>query len=156
MQEEKKLTYTIKSFHELTLEELYQILKIRSAVFVVEQTCVYQDLDDKDQGAYHVLFKEAGEIKAYLRVLAPGVSFKEASLGRVLTVARGEGFGKDLLLAGIAVAKEKWQAKQIRIEAQSYAKGFYEKVGFKQVSEEFLEDGILHMEMLLDVDKHQA
>lgn len=156
MQEEKKLTYTIKSFHELTLEELYQILKIRSAIFVVEQTCVYQDLDDKDQGAYHVLLKEAGEIKAYLRVLAPGVSFKEACLGRVLTVARGEGFGKDLLLAGIAVAKEKWQAKQIRIEAQSYAKGFYEKVGFKQVSEEFLEDGILHMEMLLDVDQHQA
>lgn len=152
------MTYIIKSFHELTLEEIYQILKIRSAIFVVEQACVYQDLDDKDQGAYHVLLKEEEEVKAYLRVLAPGVSFKEASLGRVLTVARGEGFGKDLLLAGIAVAKEKWQAQQIRIEAQSYAKGFYEKVGFKQVSEEFLEDGIPHIEMLLDVnyDKFKA
>lgn len=141
---------SIKHFEELTTLELYEILQVRSAVFVVEQNCIYQDLDDKDQKAYHVFLHENGKIQAYLRVLAAGVSFEEASVGRVITVQRGKGLGKQLLLEGIKVAKEKFNADKIRIGAQSYAKGFYEQVGFKQVSEEFLEDGIWHMEMLLE------
>lgn len=140
---------SVKSFEELTVTELYEILQMRSEVFVVEQNCVYQDIDDKDKKAYHVFLHKNGKMQAYLRVLEAGVSFKEVSIGRVLTIQRGQGLGKQLLLEGIKVAKEKFNATQIRIEAQSYAKGFYEQVGFKQVSEEFLEDGIWHMEMLL-------
>ena len=141
---------TVKHFNELTSVELYEILQIRAEVFVVEQNCVYQDLDNKDKGAYHVFLHEDGKVKAYLRVLAAGVSYEDASIGRVLTIQRGTGLGKQLLLEGIKVAKEKFNADKIRISAQSYAKGFYEQVGFKQVSEEYLEDGIWHMEMLLE------
>lgn len=138
----------VKHFNELTTTELYAILKARVNVFVVEQNCPYPELDDKDLDAWHVYLTDQGNIVAYLRVLAPGVSFKEASLGRVLTTVRGKGLGKEIVEAGIEVAKEKYQTKCLRIEAQCYAQGFYEKFGFKQVSEPFLEDDIWHMEML--------
>lgn len=138
----------VKHFNELTTTELYAILKARVNVFVVEQNCPYPELDDKDLDAWHVYFIDQENIVAYLRVLAPGVSFKEASLGRVLTTVRGKGWGKKIVEAGIEVAKEKYQTECLRIEAQCYAQGFYEKFGFKQVSEPFLEDDIWHMEML--------
>lgn len=141
----------VKRFDELSLDELYEILKVRAQVFVVEQNCPYQDLDGKDKYSYHVYFKDETGIQAYLRVVEKGVSFEEASIGRVLTVKRGCGLGKKLMLEGIRIAKEKLCAEKIRIEAQSYAKGFYEKVGFLQVSGEFLEDGIPHIEMLLEL-----
>lgn len=141
----------IKRFEELSSEELYEIIKIRVAIFCLEQKCLYQDLDDKDKKAYHVYIKENDKIKAYLRVLDKGISFDEISIGRVLTTERGVGFGNIILKEGIRVAKEKMNADKIKIEAQSYAKGYYEKFGFKQISDEFLEDGIPHIKMILNI-----
>lgn len=141
----------IKRFEELSSEELYEINKIRVAIFCLEQNCLYQDLDDKDKNAYHVYIKENDKIKAYLRVLDKGISFDEISIGRVLTTERGVGFGNIILKEGIRVAKEKMNADKIKIEAQSYAKGYYEKFGFKQISDEFLEDGIPHIKMILNI-----
>ena len=142
----------VKRFDKLSLEELYEILRVRVAVFVVEQHCPYQEMDYKDLHAYHVFLKDQNGIQAYLRALDRGVSFDEAALGRVLTVKRGCGLGSRILSEGIKTAQEKFHADRIKIEAQSYAKGFYEKAGFKQVSGEFLEDGIPHILMLLDLN----
>lgn len=140
----------VKRFEELSPDELYEILRIRVAVFVVEQNCAYQEIDGKDPHAYHVFLKDEAGIQAYLRVLDRGISFEEVSIGRVLTRKRKSGLGKRILLEGIKVAGEKLNADKIKIEAQSYAKGFYEKAGFHQVSEEFLEDGIPHIHMVLE------
>ena len=140
----------IKKFNELSLEELYEILKIRVSVFVVEQKCPYQEIDDKDKQAYHIYIREDKQIKAYLRVLDKDVSFPEVSIGRVLTTERNKGYSNTLIKEGIKVAKEKYNADKIKIEAQVYAKKMYEKHGFKQISDEFLEDGIPHIIMLLE------
>ena len=139
----------VKRFEELSVEELYDILKIRVEVFVVEQQCIYQELDEKDKQSYHVFYKENGKIQAYLRVIDKGVSFDEVSIGRVISVKRRCGLASKLLAEGIKVAKEKMKETSIRIEAPTYARKLYEKQGFIQVSEEFLEDGIPHIEMLL-------
>jgi Predicted acyltransferase len=141
----------VKRFEELSVEEIYKILQVRVEVFVVEQNCVYQEIDDKDKYSYHVFLKDDTGIKAYLRVIDKGVSFEDVSIGRVLTLKRGCGLGNLILFEGIKVAKEKMNADRIKIEAQSYAKEFYEKAGFKQVSEEFLEDGIPHIQMVLEI-----
>lgn len=141
----------VKRFKELSLEELYQIIKVRIDVFSLEQNCLYQDLDDKDQYAYHVYIKENNNIKAYLRILDKGVSFDEIAIGRVLTTERGAGYGNIILKEGIRVVKDIIKSEKIIIEAQSYAKGYYEKFGFKQVSDEFLEDGIPHIKMILNM-----
>lgn len=142
---------TVKSFNELTAGELYKILRARIAVFVVEQNCPYQDLDEKDFSAYHVFLTDKGEVKAYVRVMDRGVSFNEVTIGRVITTERKKGYGKIVMREGIRVAKEKFGADIIRIGAQVQARGFYEKLGFKQDSGEYLEDGILHIEMVLTV-----
>jgi len=142
---------TVKSFNELTAGELYKILRARIAVFVVEQNCPYQDLDEKDFSAYHVFLTDKGEVKAYVRVMDRGVSFNEVTIGRVITTERKKGYGKIVMREGIRVAKEKFGADTIRIGAQVQARGFYEKLGFKQDSGEYLEDGILHIEMVLTV-----
>lgn len=139
---------TVKSFDELTNNELYNILKSRVDIFVVEQNCPYKEIDDKDQMSYHVFYHDGDEILAYLRVVPPGVSFECPALGRVITVRRGVGLGMKILLEGIRVAKEKFGSAIIKFEAQVYAKGFYEKAGFKQISDEFLEDGIPHIIMM--------
>lgn len=140
----------IKKYNELSLNELYDILKIRVSVFVVEQKCPYQEIDDKDKNAYHIYIKENNEIKAYLRVLDKGVSFPEASIGRILTTERNKGYSNIIIKEGIKLAKEKYNADKIKILAQTYAKGIYEKHGFKQVSDEFFEDDIPHIIMLLE------
>jgi ElaA protein len=142
----------VKRFEELTAEELYEILKIRVSVFVVEQNCPYQEIDDRDKHSFHVYLKDNDGIQAYLRVVDKGVSFDEVSIGRVIAVKRRCGIGSKILSEGIKVAKDKLKATTIKIEAQSYAKGLYEKQGFSQVSEEFLEDGIPHVLMILDCD----
>ena len=141
----------VKKFKELTIDELYEILRVRVNVFVVEQKCPYEEIDNKDKSAYHVFLKENGEIVAYLRVIKQGVSFEEASIGRVLTTKRKKGYANIILKAGIKIAKEKFKADKIKIEAQTYAKKLYEKFGFKQISDEFLEDGIPHIKMLLEL-----
>ncbi len=142
---------TVKHFNELTAAELFDIYKLRTAVFVVEQNCAYQEVDDADKSAYHVWLHENGEILAYIRVLPKGVKFDDVSIGRVISAKRRQGFGTRILNEGIKVAKEKLGADIITIEAQTYAKGFYENVGFVRISEEFLEDGIPHIRMRLDI-----
>lgn len=142
----------VRHFDELTARELYAILKLRVDVFVVEQECIYPELDNKDLSAYHVWLEENGEILAYLRVLEAGISFDEVSIGRVIAVHRREGLGTRIVSEGIRVAREKFCADAIRIEAQTYARGLYEKLGFVQTTEEFLEDGIPHIGMLLEME----
>ncbi len=138
---------TGKHFSELTTEELFDIYKLRVSVFVVEQNCPYQEVDSADKTAYHIWLKEDGELLAYLRVLPRGVVREEVSLGRVIAVRRRCGLGSRILAAGIRTAVERFGADCIVIEAQTYAQGLYEKAGFVQTSEEFLEDGIPHIQM---------
>lgn len=141
----------IKPFSDLTTEELFSIYKLRTAVFVVEQRCPYQEVDDSDKAAWHLwLREESGEIAAYLRLL-PGERPGEAVIGRVLTVKRRQGLGSRILEAGIAAARERLGAKVITLAAQTYARGLYEKAGFSAVSEVFLEDGIPHILMTLRI-----
>ena len=140
----------VKKFSELTLEELYEILKIRAEVFVVEQNCPYQDLDEIDKKAYHVYMQENGEMVAYLRVIDKGERLDEVSVGRVISLKRRCGLGSALMQEGIRVAKEKFGAKKIKVGAQVYAKPFYEQAGFRQISEEYLEDGIPHIYMIYE------
>lgn len=137
-----------KHFSELSADELYEIIKARISVFVVEQNCPYQELDGKDKAAYHLYFKDENGIAAYLRVLPQGISYKEASIGRVITISRGTGLGLKLLREGIAFAQKRFGADKIKIGAQLYARGFYEKAGFRQSGGEYLEDGIRHIEMM--------
>jgi len=137
----------IKSFYELNIDELYEILKLRAEVFVIEQNCIYPDIDDKDKHSLHVFLKEQDEIVAYLRVIEKGISFDEVSIGRVIAKYRRQGLGTLVLKAGIQAAKEIYQAEKSIIEAQTYAKTLYEKQGFIQTSDEFLEDGIPHIQM---------
>ncbi len=139
----------IKTFEQLSTTELYEILKARSAVFVVEQTCPYQDLDGGDYDSLHVYLEEEGKILAYLRCYRQDE--KTARIGRVLTMARGQGYGIPLMEAGIKAVREHIPAESIFIEAQCYAIGFYNKFGFEVCGEEFLEDGIPHVPMTLDL-----
>lgn len=142
---------TVKSFDELSTVELYEILKVRAAVFVVEQNCVYQDADDTDYRSLHLFYMdgEAREIAAYLRLFRKEDEPGTVQMGRVLTVRRGTGLGGILLKDGIRAARERMNARKIVLEAQCYAAGFYEREGFRKCSGEFLEDGIPHVRMEL-------
>lgn len=142
------LQFHKKSFRELTLDELYALLRVRSEVFVVEQDCVYQDLDNDDQQAIHLWLTRDDKIVAMARVCPAGTHMEELSIGRVITTERGRGYGKQIMLRAIEAAKEHFCAKLIAIEAQEYAKGFYEGVGFRQSSETFMLDGIPHIKMI--------
>lgn len=142
-----------KKFDELTLEELYEILKLRFEVFVVEQNCIYNDIDGKDKTSFHVIIKENNEITAYLRVLPPGISYENASLGRVLVAkdARGMGYAKAIVTEGINCVLRNFNTNKITIGAQEYLKDFYSEFGFKPVSEVYDEDGIPHLDMTLNI-----
>ena len=129
-----------KFFDELTTAELYELLKARAKIFVVEQNCVYQDLDDKDYDSLHIFYENSGKVAAYLRAFLKENGIVQ--IGRVLTVEHGTGLGGKLLRAGIECIKEKYYPRKIFIEAQCYAVGYYEREGFQICSEEFLEDGI--------------
>ncbi|MBO6238393.1 MAG: GNAT family N-acetyltransferase [Bacteroidales bacterium] len=136
-----------KRFRELTLDELYELLRIRTEVFVVEQDCVYQDMDYDDQQSIHLWLTEGGKVVALCRVCPAGTHMQEVSIGRVITTERGKGYGKRIMREGIRTAKESLGATRIDIEAQEYAKGFYEQVGFRQSSDPFMLDGIPHIRM---------
>ena len=139
----------IKTFEQLSSTELYEILKARSAVFVVEQTCPYQDIDGGDYESLHVYLEEEGKLLAYLRCYVQDEH--TARIGRVLTMERGKGLGRPLMEAGIQAVREHYKANSVYIEAQCYAIGFYNKFGFEVCGEEFLEDGIPHVPMTLDL-----
>ena len=140
---------SVKKFDELTKKELYEVLKARCRVFVVEQTCPYLDPDGKDYEAYHLLAQENGEIKAYLRFFKKDRDTLQ--MGRVLTLARKTGLGNLIIPAAVEYIKNNLPESKIFIEAQTYATGFYAKFGFKVRGEEFLEDGIPHTPMILNI-----
>lgn len=141
------MTLHKKTFQELTTDELYEVLRVRNDVFVVEQNCVYQDLDYDDQKAIHLWLTVEDKVVALARVCPADTHMKEISIGRVISTERGKGYGKQIMLHAIEAAIEHFDAKLIDIEAQEYAKGFYEGVGFKQSSEKFMLDGIPHIKM---------
>lgn len=141
----------VKTFDELSVDELYEILKLRIDVFVVEQNCPYREADGADKQAYHVFLTDGGEIHAYLRVIPKGIVSDEVMIGRVVTRERKCGLGAKILAAGIEIAVEKLGAKTIGLEAQVYARPFYEKSGFVQTTDEFLLDGISHIGMRLNI-----
>ena len=144
------LNILVKYFDGLTLKELYDLLQLRSEVFVVEQDCVYQDLDGKDQKAIHVLGYEKDKLVAYTRIFKPGDYFEYASIGRVVVSKnkRQLKYGIDIMKASTEVIDFKLKTKTIKISAQSYLRKFYESFGFKKVGEEYLEDGIPHIAMV--------
>jgi len=139
----------VKSFEELSKLELYKILRLRAEVFIVEQDCVYQDVDDKDQKALHVILKKSEEIIGYTRLFWPGDYFKEASIGRVVISKkeRDNNYGSKLMKASILAISEKMKEKEIKISAQTYLKIFYNNLGFLESGKEYLEDGIPHVAM---------
>lgn len=140
----------IKCFSELTLEELYQVLQLRSEVFVVEQDCVYQDIDGKDQKALHILGFKNDELIAYTRCFDKEIYFEEASIGRVIVREneRKSSYGHDIFKASIDVIESRFKTSKIKISAQQYLTKFYEFHGFKQTGEGYLEDGIPHIAMI--------
>jgi ElaA protein len=144
------LEISIKKFSELRTQELYEILQLRSEVFVVEQDCVYQDIDFKDQKAMHILGYKNEILVAYTRIFKPGDYFTEASIGRVVVVEKERkfGYGHQIMKASIIAIQDFFSEKIIKISAQKYLKNFYESHAFIQVGEEYLEDGIPHIAML--------
>ena len=148
-----EMTLCVKRFHELTVDELYDILALRVSVFVVEQQCPYPELDGLDKTALHVYLRDESGILAYLRVMDKSEDRAYVSVGRVLSVRRREGLATRLLQEGIRLARTAFHAERIYLEAQVYAKNLYEKQGFRQISDEFLEDGIPHVKMLLECGK---
>lgn len=137
----------VKHFDELSTKELFEIYKLRVDVFVVEQECPYPEVDDADLTAHHIWLQDEDGIEAYARVLPPGTTFNEASIGRVIAKKRRLGLGTKIVSAAIEVVKEKFKTTEIKIGAQVYARSLYESLGFQQVSEPYLEDGIAHILM---------
>lgn len=142
----------VKTFAQLSNTELYAILKLRVDVFVVEQACPYPEIDGRDEGSLHVWLEQDGEILAYLRVLDRGVESEYVAIGRVIAARRRLGLGSEIMKAGIRVAQEHFHAEAIYLEGQVYAQGFYESLGFRQISEPYLEDNIPHIKMLRESD----
>ena len=146
------MKFTLKYFQELSVDELYLFLQLRSEIFCVEQNCVYQDLDNKDQKALHLMgYDDSDKLVAYARILVPGVSYKEASIGRVVLSAslRGKGAGKELMQAAIDASIKKLNVNEIVISGQQYLEKFYNDLGFVTESEPYEEDHILHIKMRL-------
>jgi ElaA protein len=145
------IQFKISAFNELSVQELYKVLQLRSEVFVVEQNCVYQDIDGKDEKAHHVLGFYNNELVAYTRLFDAGISYQNASIGRVLVKQcyRDKNWGHDLMRFSIQAIQDLYNKTAITIGAQEYLKKFYESHGFKQTSQTYLEDGIPHIEMQL-------
>jgi len=147
------LKIQVKKFSELNIEELYQLLQLRSEVFVVEQDCVYQDIDGKDKNALHVIGYKQNRVVAYTRIFKPGDYFNFASIGRVV-VAKNERqfkYGYDIMNASINAIETNYNTTEIKISAQCYLKRFYNNLQFFEVGEAYLEDGIPHIGMLRTV-----
>jgi len=147
------LKIQVKKFSELNIEELYQLLQLRSEVFVVEQDCVYQDIDGKDKNALHVIGYKQNRVVAYTRIFKPGDYFNFASIGRVV-VAKNERqfkYGYDIMNASIKAIETNYNTTEIKISAQCYLKRFYNNLQFFEVGEAYLEDGIPHIGMLRTV-----
>jgi len=144
------LKILVRTFNELTTNELYDLLQLRSEVFVVEQDCVYQDLDGKDQKALHVIGTKNDKIVAYTRIFKAGDYLAQASIGRVVVKddERKHGYGYDIMNASIKAVEESFQETSIALSAQTYLKQFYNSLGFVEKGGEYLEDGIPHVMMV--------
>ena len=144
-----KITWSLKKFEELSPAELYAIMQLRNEVFVVEQNCVYQDADNKDPLSFHFMGWAENKLIAYTRIIPPGISYDESSIGRVVSSpsARGTGIGRVLMLQSIAQVYNLFGNVTIKIGAQLYLLKFYSSLGFVQSGEIYLEDGIEHIEM---------
>lgn len=140
----------IKSFDALSKEELYEILRVRTAIFVVEQECAYQEVDNHDQKALHVMGTEQGELIAYSRVFRAGDYTDEASIGRVLVTHphRSKGLARAIMKASLEAVKTQFNTNTVTVSAQRYLEGFYEDLGFRIFGEPYLEDGIPHIKMI--------
>ena len=145
----QEIKWKIKPFNALSLAELYEVLELRSLVFVVEQNCVYQDIDHKDQKAVHLLGEVEGKLVAYARLFDAGIYFENASIGRVIVhpEARANKYGHELMRVAIEQIKNLFDKENITISAQLYLQKFYESHGFIPISEVYLEDDIPHIEM---------
>ncbi len=144
----------IKNFSELSTEEIYNILKLRSEVFVVEQNCVYQDIDEKDQKATHLFIEKNNEIIAYTRIFKKGDYYEEnPSIGRVVVSKkeRGKNLGKEIMLNSIEFIKKEMEGRKIELSAQKYLDKFYKDLDFYSEGEDYLEDGIPHQRMFYDL-----
>lgn len=148
-----EIEWICKTFDTLNPHEVYAILQLRSEVFVVEQNCVFQDIDGKDQQSYHLMGWSANDLAAYARLVPAGVSYKFISIGRIVTSLRyrNKGAGKALLNTAIEKCNNLFGRQTIKIGAQLYLKNFYESFGFTQVGEVYDEDGILHIGMIRTV-----
>ena len=142
-----------KTFYELDTEDLYQILRLRSEVFVVEQDCVYQDIDNKDQNAIHLYLKEHDEIVAYTRIFKAGHYYENPCIGRVVVLKknRGNDLGKKIMIDSMEYIKQNIKGKKIELSAQKYLDKFYKDLGFYKIGEDYLEDGIPHQRMIFDL-----
>jgi len=148
-----KIDWKYKFFDELSPHELYAILRLRNEVFVVEQNCVFQDADNKDQFSYHVMAWKDRELAAYSRLVPAGISYSEPSIGRVVTSpkSRSLGLGKELMRNSINYLHIAWGNTDIKIGAQLYLEKFYNSLGFQRTSAIYMEDGIEHIEMQLHI-----
>ena len=148
-------TIEIKKFDELTARELYDVLKLRQDVFVIEQTCISPDMDGCDFVCHHALMRNrAGELIGYLSILPPGQTFDTAAIGRVLVRedSRGGGSARQLMTAALRFIREALMQRQVKLSAQQYLIKFYESLGFVAISEGYVEDGIPHIDMMLEFD----
>ncbi|TYR73140.1 GNAT family N-acetyltransferase [Rossellomorea vietnamensis] len=145
------MSWKIRKFDELTNSELYNLLKERTLVFVVEQNCPYLEVDGKDPFSYHLFKEDDGEIIAYLRILPAGVSYQEVSIGRVFVKKefRGQGLAEELIKKGLKFIQKELNETNVKIQAQDYLRKFYGSFGFQAISETYLEDNIPHVDMLL-------
>ena len=142
-----------KTFSELDTEDLYQILRLRSEVFVVEQDCVYQDIDNKDQNAIHLYYKENYQIVAYTRIFKAGDYYENPCIDRVVVLKknRGNDLGKKIMIDSIEYIKQNIKGEKIELSAQKYLDKFYKDLGFYKIGEDYLEDGIPHQRMIFDL-----
>ena len=142
-----------KTFSELDTEDLYQILRLRSEVFVVEQDCVYQDIDNKDQNAIHLYYKENDQIVAYTRIFKAGDYYENPCIGRVVVSKknRGNDLGKKIMIGSMEYIKQNIKGEKIELSAQKYLDKFYKDLGFYKIGEDYLEDGIPHQRMIFDL-----
>ncbi|WP_148630018.1 GNAT family N-acetyltransferase [Bacillus sp. E214] len=145
------MSWKLKKFDELTNIELYNILKERTLVFVVEQNCPYPEVDGKDPFSYHLFKEDNGEIVAYLRIVPAGIAYQETSIGRVIVKKeyRGQGIAGELLKKGLEFIQNELEETKVKIQAQDYLRKFYTSFGFQPISETYLEDNIPHVDMIL-------
>ncbi len=144
------MKWSLKKFSELTNHEIYKILKLRNEIFIVEQSCPYMDCDGKDEESYHLFAEDGEDIIAYLRIIKKGIIYDDVAIGRVCVNKkyRKNNLGREMLLRAISFIESELKEKKIKIQAQSYLYDFYKSLGFNEISDTYLEDGISHIDMI--------